>query len=309
MSEIKLYGTLTPGTTNDKIAYSRNVYDKLKNLSQENINKSFEEKIAELQKIDPNLKLVDIVTELPTKNIIYYGLYAVGPTFAEEDTEQIDPLYKLYSHNKVKWTYLGFLNTYKLDIVQEKGDSASVVMSQKAVTDALKPNLLTEDEYKELEKDISDDDDTIYYIYEEEDEEEDVIEEIHPTLPFEGIIPESAQERIWWEGDRIDAADQPLGFYFLDKPLGFFILANIVDMTNYLNNGYGIYVSSMHEELLEYNNALYDTTNKDTLAAKEDVYFRNTQTGAIYLYNNLTKTLIKQVNVELDENNNVIIRK
>jgi hypothetical protein len=63
---------------------------------------------------------------------------------------------------------MGYMNSASIQIVQEMGDSETLVMSQKAVTEAIRPIVMTQEEFDALvaNGEISDDDTTIRYIVE-----------------------------------------------------------------------------------------------------------------------------------------------
>lgn len=60
------------------------------------------------------------------------------------------------------------MNSASIQIVQEMGDSETLVMSQKAVTEAIRPIVMTQEEFDALvaNGEITDDDMTIRYIVE-----------------------------------------------------------------------------------------------------------------------------------------------
>ena len=64
-------------------------------------------------------------------------IYGVGPTYAAEDTDQTNPIYRLYVYNGTTWVDNGQFTSIAAGIVQETGDSETEVMSQKAVSEKL----------------------------------------------------------------------------------------------------------------------------------------------------------------------------
>ena len=78
---------------------------------------------------------------LPTSGIAEGTIYAKGPTYANEDTNHNNPIYRLWVYawkdNTLAWQDNGEFQSIAAGIVQETGDSEIVVMSQKAVTEKL----------------------------------------------------------------------------------------------------------------------------------------------------------------------------
>lgn len=75
---------------------------------------------------------------LPTSGIAEGTIYAKGPYYAEEDTLNDNPIYRLWVYawkgNTLAWQDNGEFTSIAAGIVQEMGDSETEVMSQKAVT-------------------------------------------------------------------------------------------------------------------------------------------------------------------------------
>lgn len=83
-----------------------------------------------------NIKIKDYVNtvdELPN-NIELGIIYGVGPIYAEDDTEQTNPIYNLYVYTSNGWVNNGVFNSISAGVVQEKGTSTTEVMSQDSVT-------------------------------------------------------------------------------------------------------------------------------------------------------------------------------
>lgn len=64
-------------------------------------------------------------------------IYGVGPTFAAEDTAHTNPIYRLYVYDGSKWVDNGTFTSIAAGVVQETGNSETLVMSQKATTEKL----------------------------------------------------------------------------------------------------------------------------------------------------------------------------
>lgn len=62
------------------------------------------------------------------------SIYMVGPTYASDDTEHINPTYRMYVKNASGWVDNGFFQSISAGIVQELGDSETEVVSQKTAT-------------------------------------------------------------------------------------------------------------------------------------------------------------------------------
>lgn len=109
-----------------------------------------------------SLKLDGVVQSeelLDTLSDVQSGaLYSVGPDSNDQ--------YKLYAYVNNSWTYMGYLNSSSIDITQSLGQSQNLAISQKAVTDALTPIIMTQAEFDALVSNgtITDDDLTIRYI-------------------------------------------------------------------------------------------------------------------------------------------------
>ena len=78
---------------------------------------------------------------LPTSGIAEGTIYAKGPYYAEDDTLNDNPIYRLWVYawkgNTLAWQDNGEFQSIAAGVVQETGDSETEVMSQKAVTEKL----------------------------------------------------------------------------------------------------------------------------------------------------------------------------
>lgn len=76
---------------------------------------------------------------LPTSGIAEGTIYAKGPTYAESDTSHNNPIYRLwvyaYKGNTLAWQDNGEFASISAGVVQELGDSESLVISQKCISD------------------------------------------------------------------------------------------------------------------------------------------------------------------------------
>lgn len=107
-------------------------------------------------KLDGVVQSEELLTTL--SNVQSGALYSVGPDSNNR--------YKLYAYVNNSWTYMGYLNSSSIDITQSLGQSQNLAISQKAVTDALTPIIMTQAEFDALVSNgtITDDDLTIRYI-------------------------------------------------------------------------------------------------------------------------------------------------
>ena len=107
-------------------------------------------------KLDGVVQSEELLTTLP--DVQSGALYSVGPDSNDR--------YKLYAYVNGSWTYMGYLNSSSIDITQSLGQSQNLAISQKAVTDALTPIIMTQAEFDALVSNgtITDDDLTIRYI-------------------------------------------------------------------------------------------------------------------------------------------------
>lgn len=78
---------------------------------------------------------------LPTSGIAEGTIYAKGPTYADGDTSQANPIYRLWVYawkgNTLAWQDNGEFTSIAAGVVQKTGDSETEVMSQKALTNYL----------------------------------------------------------------------------------------------------------------------------------------------------------------------------
>ena len=79
------------------------------------------------------------VDTLPS-TAIQGDIYGVGPTYDPSDTEHTNPIYQLYVKNSTGWVDNGKFTSIAAGVVQDTGNSETVVMSQKAVTNSLSSN-------------------------------------------------------------------------------------------------------------------------------------------------------------------------
>ena len=80
---------------------------------------------------------VATVGALPSSTV-QGDIYGVGPTYDPSDTEHINPIYQLYVKDSTGWVNNGRFTSIAAGVVQELGNSETVVMSQKGVSDAVK---------------------------------------------------------------------------------------------------------------------------------------------------------------------------
>lgn len=87
-------------------------------------------------KFNTNIKIKDYVNTISNlpNNMELGTIYGVGPTYAEDDGEQKNPIYNLYVYTSNGWVNNGGFNSISAGIVQETGNNETVVMSQDAVT-------------------------------------------------------------------------------------------------------------------------------------------------------------------------------
>ena len=86
-----------------------------------------------------NLKIADYVSsvgELPS-GVALGTIYGVGPTYDSSDTSHTNPIYTLYVYTSDGWLDNGHFTSIAAGIVQTIGGNENVVMSQKAVCDAV----------------------------------------------------------------------------------------------------------------------------------------------------------------------------
>lgn len=86
-------------------------------------------------------KYIGVNESLPTSGIAEGTIYAKGPYYAEDDTLNDNPIYRLWVYawkgNTLAWVDNGEFQSIAAGVVQETGDSETKVMSQKAVTTGL----------------------------------------------------------------------------------------------------------------------------------------------------------------------------
>lgn len=86
-------------------------------------------------------KYIGANESLPTSGIPVGTIYAKGPTYAEDDTNNNNPIYRLwvyaYKGDTLAWQDNGEFTSILSGVVQELGDSETEVVSQKVITDEL----------------------------------------------------------------------------------------------------------------------------------------------------------------------------
>lgn len=86
---------------------------------------------------------VATINDLPktaATGMIQGAIWMVGPTYATEDTEHMNPIYRMYVYNQTDWVDNGRFTSIAAGVVQELGNSETEVISQKAVTNFLSSN-------------------------------------------------------------------------------------------------------------------------------------------------------------------------
>lgn len=73
-------------------------------------------------------------SDLPSTGVKQGDIYMVGPTYAAEDTEHKNPIYRMYVYNDSGWVDNGVFQSIAAGVVQTIGNSETEVMSQKAVS-------------------------------------------------------------------------------------------------------------------------------------------------------------------------------
>lgn len=86
-------------------------------------------------------RYIGVSESLPTSGIAEGTIYAKGPYYAEDDTLNDNPIYRLWVYawkgNTLAWQDNGEFTSIAAGVVQETGNSETEVMSQKAVTEKL----------------------------------------------------------------------------------------------------------------------------------------------------------------------------
>lgn len=86
-------------------------------------------------------KYIGVNESLPTSGIAEGTIYAKGPYYAEDDTLNDNPIYRMWVYawkgNTLAWQDNGEFTSIAAGIVQETGDSEITIMSQKATTEAI----------------------------------------------------------------------------------------------------------------------------------------------------------------------------
>ena len=114
-----------------------------------------------LSRVDSTLKVYEVLPSLPLFNIVDGVPYAIGP-----DSDGDYTIYMHFAEHSPQWVNMGNMNAANIQITQGLGDSDTLVMSQRAVTEALKPIILTQEEFDQMisNGEITDNDTTIRYI-------------------------------------------------------------------------------------------------------------------------------------------------
>lgn len=83
-------------------------------------------------------KYIGVDESFPTSGINLGTIYAQGPTYAEDDAEQTNPIYRLwvyaYKNNTLGWQDNGQFTSIAAGISQDLGDSETITVSQNLVT-------------------------------------------------------------------------------------------------------------------------------------------------------------------------------
>lgn len=84
-------------------------------------------------------RYIGVNESLPTSGIAEGTIYAKGPYYAEDDTLNDNPIYRLWVYawkgDTLAWQDNGEFTSISAGVVQETGDSETEVMSQKAISD------------------------------------------------------------------------------------------------------------------------------------------------------------------------------
>lgn len=90
-------------------------------------------------KFNTNIKIKDYVNtiaDLPN-NIELGTVYGVGPIYAEDDVEHINPIYNIYVYTSSGWINNGKFNSLPILVSQSLGDSETETISQKIITECI----------------------------------------------------------------------------------------------------------------------------------------------------------------------------
>lgn len=88
-------------------------------------------------RFNTNIKIKDYVNtinDLPN-NIELGTVYGVGPIYAEDDVEHINPIYNIYVYTSSGWVNNGRFNNLPILVSQSLGDSETETISQKIITE------------------------------------------------------------------------------------------------------------------------------------------------------------------------------
>lgn len=90
-------------------------------------------------------KYIGINESLPTSGVEEGAIYMKGPYYAEDDTLNDNPIYRMWVYawkgNTLAWQDNGEFTSIVAGVVQETGDSETEVMSQKAVSEKIIVNI------------------------------------------------------------------------------------------------------------------------------------------------------------------------
>lgn len=114
--------------------YDNKIQTKKLNSDWEDLSTEFKTNI----KIDGYVSSIDL---LPN-NAQTGSIYGVGPTYSEDDINQTNPIYRIYVYASNGWIDNGIFKGFSAGIVQELGDSETLVMSQKSITSKINNILL-----------------------------------------------------------------------------------------------------------------------------------------------------------------------
>lgn len=120
-------------------------------------------------------RYIGVNDSLPTGDVEEGTIYAKGPYYKEDDVSQEKPSYRLWVYawkdDNLTWIDNGEFQSIVAGVTQEIGDNPNVIMSQKAVNDAIQailPKYVTKDEYQYLVDNNLIQENIEYNIYEDE---------------------------------------------------------------------------------------------------------------------------------------------
>lgn len=77
---------------------------------------------------------IDDLPKTSATGMIQGAIWMVGPTYAADDTEHTNPIYRMYVYNQNGWVDNGTYTNISAGIVQEYGNSTTEVISQDVIT-------------------------------------------------------------------------------------------------------------------------------------------------------------------------------